>query len=66
MKAKPTHNFVIGQVVHTIKGDKMRGPGYGGKIVGFSKWKNYDAANVKKEDGTVRQFLCKNLRLRIV
>jgi len=34
---------------------------YGGAIVGFSKWKNYRAANVLKSDGTTKQFLLKNL-----
>jgi acyl carrier protein len=57
--------FNIGDKVHTNKGGRFdrEGP-FTGKIVGFSKWRNYDAANVRKDlNGRVVQCLLKNLEL---
>ena len=52
--------FKIGDKVRTNKGCRINGPS-SGVIVGWSKWKDYEAAQVKKENGVVRQFLLKNL-----
>jgi hypothetical protein len=52
----------IGDKVRTNKGG--RGPNEGpfdGVIVGFSSWRNYNAANVKKVNGIIVQCLLKNL-----
>lgn len=50
----------VGDEVFTKKGCRMVGP-TGGVIIGWSKWKDYDAAMVKKYDGRISQFLVKNL-----
>lgn len=50
----------IGDRVLTTKGCRIKG-GSSGVIVGWSKWKDYPAAQVKKTDGKTKQFLVKNL-----
>lgn len=52
--------FKIGDRVRTKKGCKNNGPS-SGVITGFSKWKDYPAANVIKDNGQKRQFLIQNL-----
>ena len=52
--------FKIGDKVRTLKGCRLNGTS-SGVIVGWSKWKDYEAAQVKKTDGKIRQFLIKNL-----
>lgn len=43
--------FKIGDNVFTVEGGRFRDEGpFSGVITGFSKWKHYDAANVKKRD----------------
>ena len=57
--------FKIGEEIFTLKGDNMKkGMLYGGKIKGFSFWKDFNAYNVKKDDGDSHQFLEKNLILK--
>lgn len=50
----------IGDKVRTTRGCRISGPSTG-NIVGWSKWKDYEAAQVRKPDGKIRQFLIKNL-----
>ena len=38
----------IGDTVKTVKGCRMRGVKFQGEIIGFSFWRNYVAANVRK------------------
>jgi hypothetical protein len=41
--------FKIGDKVLTVKGGRLKDEGsFSGIITGFSKWRQYDAANVKK------------------
>jgi hypothetical protein len=49
-----------GSYVWSKKGCRVQGP-TGGRIVKFTTWRDYDAAQVKKADGTKRIFLLKNL-----
>ena len=49
-----------GSYVWSKKGCRVNGP-TGGRIVGFTTWRNYEAAKVKKADKSVRIFLLKNL-----
>jgi hypothetical protein len=53
--------FKIGDTVYTKKGSRYISANYGGKIVGFGKWKNFKTAKIKKINGTVSSFLLKNL-----
>lgn len=58
--------FKIGDKVKTIKGGRLPDEGrFEGIIAGFSKWKTYNAANVKKIGRTGKeitvQCLIKNL-----
>lgn len=50
----------VGDYVWTEKGCRVNGP-TGGRIVGETTWRDYDAFKVRKADGTVRTFLAKNL-----
>lgn len=50
----------IGDYVWTEKGSKASGP-TGGRIIGFTTWRNYSAMKVKKANGNVRTFLAQNL-----
>jgi len=50
----------IGDYVWTKKGSRSAGP-TGGRIVGFTTWKDYSAVKVKKANGHVRTFLEHNL-----
>ncbi|GAG66880.1 unnamed protein product [marine sediment metagenome] len=49
-----------GSYVWSKKGCRVSGPS-GGRILGFTTWRNYDAAQVRKADGSTRIFLTKNL-----
>ena len=52
----------IGDTVKTCKGGRGAGEGrFQGKVVGFSQWRDYDAANVRKSSGRTVQCLVKNL-----
>lgn len=52
----------IGDKVQTIKGCRISGIS-SGIIIGWSYWKDYPAAQIRKfSDGKIRQFLIKNLR----
>jgi hypothetical protein len=69
-KDKKEKDMKIGDKVYCKKGGRMRGEGsFSGVIVGFSKWRNYDAVNVKKDfprttySATV-QCLVKNIEVR--
>jgi len=59
----------IGDRVETRKGGRLRGEGpFRGVITGFSMWRGYDAANVKKDypcnpHGAIVQCLLQNLKL---
>jgi len=61
--------FHVGDRVETRKGGRMRGEGpFRGVITGFSTWRGYDAANVKKDHprttrGATVQCLLQNLKL---
>ena len=63
--------FKTGDKVYTIAGDRFQNHqqgfkgGYGGTIVGFSKWAQYPAAKILKPDGSIRLFLIKNLKLEV-
>lgn len=54
-------NFEIGDEVTTRKGDAQTGHKGIGIIKEFSKWKDFDAVNVKCLDGTSHQYLLQNL-----
>jgi hypothetical protein len=49
-----------GSYVWSKKGCRVGGPS-GGRILSFTTWREYDAAKVRKADGSVRVFLTKNL-----
>lgn len=51
----------IGDYVWSSKGCRVNGP-TGGRIIEFTKWRHYTAANVRKADNTVHVFLTKNLK----
>lgn len=59
----------IGDRVQAMKGGRFPTEGsFTGTIVGFSKWRNYDAANVRKDSprnshGATVQCLVKNLKV---
>lgn len=55
--------FKIGDKVFTVKGDNQKDPGYGGKVIGFGFWRDFNGINILKTDGYKHQFLEKNLRL---
>lgn len=50
----------VGDYVWSNKGCRVNGPS-GGRIVGFTEWRDYEAAKVRKADGSVRTFLTQNL-----
>ncbi|MHA1815239.1 MAG: hypothetical protein ACTSX1_04485 [Candidatus Heimdallarchaeaceae archaeon] len=50
----------IGDYVWTEKGRRSVGP-TGGRIVGFTTWRDYGAVKVKKANGNIRTFLEQNL-----
>lgn len=50
----------IGDYVWSKKGCRVNGP-TGGRVVGFTTWRDYDATKVRKADKSVRIFLTKNL-----
>ena len=50
----------IGKYVWSNKGCRVAGP-TGGRILEFTTFRGFDAARVKKADGTTRTFLVKNL-----
>ena len=52
----------IGDYVWSEKGCRVNGP-TGGRVLDFTKWRNYDAVTVRKADLTVRVFLTKNLNI---
>ena len=54
----------IGDHVYTIKGSRVTNNTSAGIIVGFCKWKHFDAAIIKKDNGGKSSvYLAKNLRL---
>lgn len=52
--------MVLGMKVRTLKGDRMRSP-FQGIVDGFTKFREYDAVWVLKEDGKRVRCLVKNL-----
>lgn len=42
--------FHIGDHVKTLKGDRVKGFQFKGKIIGFTYWKDYPAAIVKRDN----------------
>ncbi len=52
--------FPIGVRVATKKGCRIRGV-FEGRVKGYSVWKEFQAINVRKDDGRVVQCLAKNL-----
>jgi len=60
-KSKGENNMLeIGDYVWSNKGCRVNGP-TGGRIIGFTEWRSYPAAKVRKADKSVRTFLLKNL-----
>lgn len=53
-------NLNIGDYVWSKKGCRVKGPS-GGRIVGWTQWRGYSAARVRKADKSVVTFLEKNL-----
>jgi hypothetical protein len=51
-----------GKYVWSEKGCRVAGP-TGGRILSFTSWREYEAARVKKSNGTICTFLCKNLKV---
>jgi len=49
-----------GSYVWSKKGCRVQGP-TGGRILGFTTWRDFPAAQVRKADGSTRIFLTKNL-----
>lgn len=55
-------HFPLGMWVTTLKGCRMRGT-FTGKVVGYSKWKQYPAVKIRKSsDGRIVLCLARNLR----
>ncbi len=52
--------FKIGDKVMTTKGCRIKGPS-GGTIIDFSMWRDFKSAKIRKEDGTIKIYLVKNL-----
>ena len=50
----------VGDYVWSKKGCRVNGP-TGGRIIGFTEWRDYPAAKVRKADLSVHVFLTKNL-----
>lgn len=50
----------IGDYVWSTKGCRVNGP-TGGRIIGWTTWRDYPAARVRKADKSVVTFLEKNL-----
>jgi len=50
----------VGDYVWSNKGCRVNGPS-GGRIIGYTQWRDFDAVKVRKANGNVATFLLKNL-----
>ncbi len=61
-KEKQGENVMLqlGDYAWSKKGCRVNGP-TGGRIIGFTTWRDYEAVRIRKADKSVSTFLLKNL-----